>query len=496
MLTPGVIESQQAPDLLECELIFGVARFYKFYLAVRDVICLYDPETQTFRQDFSVVRYNVLYRAVDAFYRHINSQTEVPDDLGISNSQLSGYLNRWASQHGIPEEIVLELQQEITQMAEFSASLTYDSLTALSESAAFAGWLKTRLVNQAMVTFDQQKRVGLLTMDNLQQAVKRISSAALSTRSDLVINGASFVHGSRMVMPCAALNCFPLLTKALGGGFYWGEATMIAGVNASGKSILAMQMADDFATTGYRTVVFTTERRPDELFMRCVSNRLEINLKQLTDTTGDTNPVAATIQPLIPDWVWQNPVWAKELLKMDQIYRDNLLFIDWAQGQGEHVTGHFDTTMKRIGRSGWIPQIVIFDWIGGGLDAIQNFDRIRHCYQAAADHLINYAKRTGCIVIMCAQLDKAKVTGRTQYVDTGMLAESKGMTNGLANFIGITSMMEKGRPGEFCKSVVLKDQNLCLAKTMHERSGQIVRVRTTFEFQRFEEINGSRLACP
>lgn len=282
------------------------------------------------------------------------------------------------------------------------------------------------------------------------------------------------------------LRYMPKLNAAMGGGFYFGDATMVAGINASGKTVLAMQMADDFATQGYRTLVFTTERQPSELFLRCVSNRLNINMTRLIGVEPYDNQLEATSQGYIPAWVYQNEVYQNDLLKLENSYGANLRFKDWSHGRGHNIVEHFDVTMKQIETDGWVPQIIIYDWLGGGFDYAQNANQIPRLFQAAAEHLINYARQTNRIVIMCAQLNKEVVTGRTDYVDMNMVAECKGMTNGLANFIGITSLSSVTK-GEYSGSVHLDRQKLCLAKAKHGISGVSVPVKTVFQYQRFEE---------
>jgi len=283
------------------------------------------------------------------------------------------------------------------------------------------------------------------------------------------------------------LRCLPQLGAAMGGGFYWGDATMIAGINASGKSILAMQLADDFATQGYRTVVFTTQLPIDQLSLRCVSNRLSIDMAKLIEVEPDNNPPEKVSQELIPNWVWQNPARRDELLKLKDIYNANLRFIDWSRAQGHNVAEHFNQFMDNLEATGWLPQIVIFDWLGGDIDILRNINHIQRSYQAAADQLINYAKQTNRLVIMFAQLDKARVTGKTQYIDMSMVAECSALRYALANFIGITTLSDADRVEDGSESVYLDCQYLCLAKSKYGKQGRVP-VKPVFKYQRFEEV--------
>ena len=304
-----------------------------------------------------------------------------------------------------------------------------------------------------------------------------------ATLSDPAWNGA--FHSAPPHPADVPLRCLPQLGAAMGGGFYWGDASMFAGINAAGKSILAMQLADDFATQGYRTVVFTTQLPPEELFLRCVSNRLSSNITKLTGGEPGENPLEEVSQSIIPDWVWQNPVWKDELLKLEGIYNDNLQIIDWSKAEGYNIAEHFDKCMTDIEATGWVPQIIIFDWLGDDIDILRNIKHIQRSYQEAADQLVNYARQTNRLVIMFAQLDKAKVTGRTRLVDRSMVAECKGITKDLANFIGITALLDANRIEDGSGSVRSDRQFLCL--TTRYGKPKSLPVKAVFQYQRFEE---------
>jgi len=248
-----------------------------------------------------------------------------------------------------------------------------------------------------------------------------------------------------------------------------------------------MQLADAFAAAGYRTVVFTTERRPDELFMRCVSNRLSVDLRRLTGTDKQLANVEAEVD-YIPDFVWNNPAMKKQMENIFSQYENNLLFVDWSKGENLSIPTNFDSTMEQIEHTGWIPQIVLFDWVGGGLDNIEKRENLRHYYQQAADCLINHGKRHERIMIMAAQLDKTLVTPKKSYVDMSMLSECKTMTNNLTNFIGITALRDSGQLSNGVHSVMLRRQNLCVSKATRGLTGMNVPVDAEFQFQRFVEI--------
>ena len=133
-VAPGVLEAQNASETLERELIFGMAKFYHFYRDMREMVCVYDPETISYRQDFSIPRYNIMFKALDQFYRRFDNRSDLPQTFGIPTVQLSAYIIDWANRSSVPEDMADQLLTEITQETEYSASLTLDQLQDMAKS--------------------------------------------------------------------------------------------------------------------------------------------------------------------------------------------------------------------------------------------------------------------------------------------------------------------------------------------------------------------------
>jgi len=235
------LEARRAPETLERELIFGMAKFYKFYRAMREIVCPYDPTNLSYRSDFSIDRYNVLYRAINAFYRRFDHKTETPENLGIPNHLLAGYVIDWANRNNVPEETGQRLLDEITKETEYSAALTLPALQALSESPAFADWIQGRVTLLTFNTINNQRQLGMLTLEKFETAVaaaRQVVSQVGGNASDLARPIGEFQipaedDPGELIGP----NRF-LCRQAV--------ATLV-GPSGIGKSTLAMQMAMAFA---------------------------------------------------------------------------------------------------------------------------------------------------------------------------------------------------------------------------------------------------------
>jgi AAA domain len=177
LLPPDVVAARGAFDTLERELIFGLSRSYKFYRSMRETICPYDQDKMLHRMDFTTSRYNILYRAIDAFFRRFDNVDNPPMNLAIPPLVLSAYMVDWANRNGIAADIATEIIEEIIAEKELAASFTYESLTALAGSAAFADWLSSRVLEQTVSQISAQKNLGLLTMETLSEAVEKAKTS-------------------------------------------------------------------------------------------------------------------------------------------------------------------------------------------------------------------------------------------------------------------------------------------------------------------------------
>jgi KaiC len=477
-----VLEARRSAETLERELVFGCMASYRFYRAARDIMCPWDPVKLTHRLDFSTGRYNTLYRAIDWFYRRFDNRTDLNPELCLPNSMLAAMIVDWGNRNAVPMSEAEELLNEINEETEFTRSLTYESLHALLESSAFKDWLTSSVLKQTVGRIVSSQGLGALTLDNLEEYLNKAKTATAATTDANYYNAGSILTGRRRILPYIKIPEFGKLNAALGGGLYRGEGTMVAGCNGGGKTILAMQWAKDFAKAGINCMVYTTERRPGEMILRSVAADLEVPLARLSP---QTELLSDEVQEtgFIPDDIWENPNFRGKLDVLNDAFHQHLLIVDWSQGQGYTIASHLDADVANVERKGWHPDIIMFDWIGGGLDAASDKDKIRLYYQEAADGLINHGKRTGHATIAFAQFDKVKAENR-DYVEMNMLSECKTMTNNLTNFIGITSMVDK-HPKEG-QSPRHRKQYLCVSKATHGPGGKI-EVDADFVYQKFRE---------
>jgi replicative DNA helicase len=91
------------------------------------------------------------------------------------------------------------------------------------------------------------------------------------------------------------------LDRMLGGGFWGGTMTFLAGGPGVGKSLIMAQAAMNLAINGTRVAIISFEMPPDDLILRCVTALTEINtlkLKRMELTTTQYNSVQQALANL------------------------------------------------------------------------------------------------------------------------------------------------------------------------------------------------------
>ena len=91
ILTPDMVNTRRDSETMEREVIFGLTKSYRLYREVRELLCPFDKVRQCHRRDFTVDRYNELYRAIDSFYRRFDMFSP-KGDFYISPHILSAYV--------------------------------------------------------------------------------------------------------------------------------------------------------------------------------------------------------------------------------------------------------------------------------------------------------------------------------------------------------------------------------------------------------------------
>ena len=262
------------------------------------------------------------------------------------------------------------------------------------------------------------------------------------------------------------------IDRIIGGGFRRQEATLVAATTGGGKTVLATQIAANVAYDMRKNVVFiSTEQRPSELIHRMVSSKLSIPIDHLSPPDREVEMVHG--YPLA--------VWAQHGDRIQQ-FQDSMLphlqMVNWGTGK-KNVIDDLEVLFKIINRQCFKPDLLIFDWLGGGLKESANIDR-RLQLENSAHHLARVCKSLDVAVLCLAQLNGKQSSG-CKYPTNEMLHECKTTPHRMTNSIYISSL----RTSEDEETLsYLNEQFVNVDKTRKGTTGKFSILRD-FRYQRF-----------
>lgn len=470
---------EQSPQTFERYVIHAFIHSSRFYLAYRDSICPWREEG-TWRRDFATSRYNDLFPAIDLSWQAYSDLGSY-EDFGLDKPMLMAAFADRANAGGIDVKGAQQLMEEI-ESDFYRPDWNVNNIIKLVSGPGLEFWLGLRLTKQLANKIHNSSQLGFMTPDDVQMAVAGVRKQMVAVQSSTAVNMGDVMMGTTKYMAVLPTG-IPKLDAALGGGYARGTATMIAGINAGGKSCLATQAVWNAIKRDENVLFVTTEEPPSKIAHRIIANASNTPISEFVvrrDAVSTGNEEVDVMN--VPELMWNDPAVADKLRQIHEKMLTHCCCLDWSQGQGYTIPGNLDTEIDKLVASGWSPSVIVFDWIGGGLGAATDKDKVRHLYQEAADHLVNHSKRTKRIVIAMAQLDKSQASGKKRTT-MKMLSECKTMTNNFVNFIGLSALIEADVGGA-------SDRNLSINQFFNVEKarygpGGLVPVEAHFKFQRF-----------
>jgi replicative DNA helicase len=337
-------------------------------------------------------------------------------------------------------------------------------------SGLFQKWLKRRRSAQLAATFASRPGISIDTMLDLFET----ETAKLDNQMSDEVRG-SFGHsfteeasdGLGELIPTP----FVQLNQRIGGGIRKGGYTVVAGAMSSGKTAITMQFAAHFAANGYRTVVITTEEPLVSLDLRMISNVCNINYGRIIngwDKAYLSDDERRTIEE-----------------KSNQI-APYLLMLDWRRKDPANMRSELSRTLKDLKRKGWMPDVLMFDWIGGLMPEINagNAAHVRLLMQSCSDYLDKIAKDENIATIGLAQIDPVKAE-KKKRIFMSDLAENKKLALKAAFFFGLSSRKEQYEESSTeGANTFIREQTINIDKPRVGTGGYFT-VKRQMEFQRF-----------
>ena len=480
---PDKVLVKQQPETLERLLVVGAIKSGRFFRQIRSKVCPWMPDKQCHRPDFDNRHYNQVWPVIESWWARFDKVPPPPNDFDFPPAHLENYLHDRAKAGIIPVDEAIAIKELLWPELE-NLEFTPELYQGLISCEAFSAWLEDRVSHFEVKNLHSQIASNELTAQAIKEALDRIN-AVMSPLHHSMVNPRDVLLGERLIKRPVMTGIHPL-DEALGGGLHAPECVMIAAAMGAGKTALAAQLEVAFARTEQRALHVTTEEPPEMLILRMIANVCNVDFRELrrgTKIVFDAEDKAVIKN--VPEWVWKDKARYNQLVRLGDMLATNIRIIDWSKGQGKSVTKDLTAEVEAIKATGFVPNILLVDWIGGTICANSASERdernkINRQYQEAADFVVNCCKQWQMVGIVFAQCDTKMVKSTTKQVTKDMLSECKTMARNYSAFIGMSSLKSEASEGRLDPVQYLNPDK------SRYGTGGLVEVRANLKHQRFE----------
>lgn len=482
------------PEYFQKTILVAAIKSSRFYFNMKTRLCPFEANRKSRRPDFQNMEYNRIYGLVADYWDQWETHLDKAKDYSVTLANLEEMLSSEVSNGRLSQadanNIFKALELDI-ELVEFDQPV----LATFHRNPLITAWLERRAATNLVDFAYQNRSLKPPSLRELKAMIDK-SLTEMSAGENRVVRGSDLMFKSmKLSLP------FPTdikeVNRVTGGGLHPRTTTLVAGINGGGKTILAMQWAKFFATSGANVVVFTTEQPPEQLMVRALCNHLQVDFSTFTNAGLDSDmPLTERRNVQVESSIIPPDLWEKKQNEISDFYYQvysRLFFVDWS-GTSMAIHRDFDAEMSRIEETGWNPDAVVFDWIGGGLASVRGGNgevplEVRHLYKEGIETIINHGKRSNRVMIAMAQLNKTLVGPKKKAVVMSDLAECKNMTDNVTNFVGISALRQNDSTSQSsdARPTVQLKQFLNLDKARMGPGG-LVPVEAVFRLQCFKGL--------
>lgn len=183
--SPGELALAQNPETFERELIFGMMRHYRFYIEMRDQICPRDAVMGVYRRDFITDRYNVLFQALDAYWRKFDNRPEWANvDLPAPEKQIEAYVVDWINIKTVNQAKTVPLLAEARGGRELAREITLEDCRAKANSSEFKVWMEGRICAGLISDINKRQNAKPAKLADLQGILEKALAASAPATTD------------------------------------------------------------------------------------------------------------------------------------------------------------------------------------------------------------------------------------------------------------------------------------------------------------------------
>lgn len=461
------------PDWFEFYLLVACLKSHEFALKVKDVLCVSAENKDTSVNDFSFPADNVIYQGARTFRRMTFSQAKPSDVVPVTFIQ---QMVAAALRNGdMLEEQVQPINNRLNLLMQYDLA----GMAPILE-IGLSYWLGKKRTKKLML-----ERAG----DDNWSPEDMAREMSLAVSSARLVKDGEYAHefGAGIKRKELDVKRLPsglhMLDKAMGGGFAYGEGTLLISPTGGGKTVAACQLGATFALNNYGGLFITTEQKHKELEPRTVSNLCNIPFEMIKD--------GVHMEKLSQE----HQVRVEEL--MERIGK-HMVTLDWIDVQKtvlEDLEHEIQKYNQKYGRCHWL----LFDWLGGGMGMITDpkvLANLRHVYQNVADHMCVLASRYDLVAIGLAQANIMKSKNNIR-LDSSCIHDNTQLGRKMTTILGLSAIMEpidqmEGSDGG--APPYRRKQFLYVSKA-RKGAGGLVPVERAYEYQRLKTWEGGKAAA-
>ena len=454
--------------------------------------------------DFTNTLDNTLYKIINELY---SSFADIPNvNIKADATLLTGMLESRVKDATISLDEFLPLKNRLKELNNIETTEAQAGISDTFVKLGFGEWLNLRRVKQTLA-FNLSSNT--VDADEIIQSIKDNTVSVENDDVDMedIITAVyeSDPAGEESIAERMPMCNLPVLSQALGGGPMRGECGLGIGLSGSGKTVLAGQMASGFALSKYKTAYITTEQRSFMIIPRMVSANLNIKFDKIKNGIKSAFYLYETYKNKskedIPEAVRPNLLTEREKSSIEEFLstlNPYMKFENWST-KGLLIVDDLEKTVRAYKEKFGL-DVLVLDWIGGGVQIDDKSIRPDIYYRNVADLIKKVAQDYNVFIYALAQASNSAID--KAFLSSTDIDQCKKMDVPFTFAMGVTAMFSeefrlaenrKGR-GKSNAGATVKEsmaaynkyQNMCIWKNRMDPAS-VYPMERDFIYQRFNE---------
>lgn len=438
----------------------------EFYYQIKGQLCRPSSRGKYREDDFNKPIHNEIYKSLENYYENVYKHVKKPIDRKVVETFIEGNINAGDNYR---EDDIPILNETFDYIGSMKGSIGH--LKHIIETI-YPEWLRTMRVEKLIASRNlKSTEEFLFEAKNQAQSVQGLNTKPTRKQfgmyKDTLKNKKSTV--TRIGL---GLDRLDLL---LDGGLAETESMLVGAPSGGGKTVFATQVASNVAIKGFKVMLITTEEFSDRLETRIISNHCDIAYNLIKDGIATALNNGKLKDMALP-----------KINSLREKLAPNLLFEEW-NTEEKAVGADLDNTVQELEDSGFIPDLIILDWVGSSLDGLVNQNLKKHdLYLNTVANFVRVIQKRNTRGIVMMQMDETSSNNK-KFLSASDLSECKNAHRKFEYGLGISAVKSSEKEREksgASKGVYDLEQFHNLFKSRHSEA-RSYKVWRRFDKQRF-----------